>query len=122
MKAPWVEIQTSEYSVKTEPKLIASINRKRTLLLCVLARYQIIQRMHREGKEHVGHCPFNGPWSPDHGQFRVTLSGGRWRCEGCHQEGGAVEFVARLESVPNELAAVLICTWFSRRWPSRVIR
>lgn len=117
MKKSWTEIQSKVFSVKIAPTLIESINRKRVLLLCVLNRYQILQQMEKQGRGYIGRCPFKVSWSPSHGPFRLPVAGGRWYCEGCDKEGGVVEFVSRIEGIEPELAAVLICAWFPRRWP-----
>lgn len=122
MKKSWIEIKATGYSLRVDRAFIASVNRKRTLLLCVLARYQIIQQMEQQAREFIGRCPFKVSWSPSHGPFMVSKANGRWRCQGCKKEGGVVEFVSRMERIEPELAAVLISAWFPRRWVYQVVR
>ena len=121
MREAWTEIKGKKYRLTAATDLVKHINRKRRMLLFILTRYKMLLRVQPFGKEYVAYCPFMVTWSEDHA-LRISLSKGRWQCNGCNREGGAVEFLAYKESIPVELAAVMICSWFPHEWNCNVIR
>jgi hypothetical protein len=111
MKAHWTEIKGKTFVVKTRRDFIAKVSRRKSMLLLVLTRYRMPLTVRPGGREYSSYCPFAHAWSPDH-ELHLSIRKGEWNCAACGKHGGAVEFLAYKESIPHEVAAVLICLWF----------
>jgi DNA primase len=80
----------------------------------VLARYGLLDGLHRSGDDLSGACPIHSGHNRQ--QFRVSLSKNCWICFGdCHAGGSIVDFVSRKEQIGIRDAALLIQDWFGLR-------
>jgi len=78
----------------------------------VLARYGVLEHLHRSGDQLSGVCPIHG--GHNRSQFRVSLSKNCFICFGdCHHGGSIVDFVSRMEKVGIRDAALLLQDWFN---------
>jgi hypothetical protein len=89
-------------------------------LSSVLARYHVLDKLKRSGRQLAGCCPIHG--GSNKRQFVVDLDKQLWRCFSPeHDAGGSIlEFVAAMEKVEIRKAAELIAQWFAIAPPRRV--
>jgi DNA primase catalytic core len=78
--------------------------KRTTDLVRVVESYGIALK--REGKDHVGLCPFHDDHKPS---LRVTGGKGLFRCPACGATGNAIQFVARKEGITDREAALKLC-------------
>jgi DNA primase len=73
----------------------------------VLARYGVLERLRRSGRQLQGRCPIHR--GSNHRQFTVDLHKGLWRCFGdCDRGGDVIAFVAAMEGIDAAAAASLM--------------
>lgn len=85
-------------------------------LVMVLSRYGLLEGLKRTGRQLRGTCPIHG--GSNMRQFLVNPNDSTWRCFGdCDRGGSTLEFVAELEHVDIQEAAVRIASWFSINQP-----
>jgi hypothetical protein len=83
----------------------------------VLARYGVLERLRRSGRQLQGRCPIHR--GSNSRQFTVDLRKGLWRCFGdCDRGGEAIAFVAAMEGSDAAGAASLMADWFGLAQPS----
>ena len=78
--------------------------KRTTDLVRVVESYGI--KLKREGKDHVGLCPFHDDHKPS---LRVTGGKGLFRCPACGATGNVIQFVARKEGITDREAALKLC-------------
>ncbi len=89
---------------------------KRTVpLSAVLARYGVLDKLKRSGRQLVGCCPIHR--GTNKRQFCVDLEKDLWTCFSpeCGRGGSMLEFVAAMENVDIREAAVRVADWFAIR-------
>ncbi len=81
----------------------------------VLARYGVLEKLKRSGRQLVGCCPIHR--GSNRRQFVVNLEQQVWRCFSpeCDEGGGLFEFVAAMERVEVREGALRIADWFAIR-------
>ncbi len=61
--------------------------------------------LHRQGRQHVGLCPFHAEKTPS---FSVSQEKQSWYCHGCHEGGDIFTFVEKIERVDFARALELL--------------
>jgi DNA primase catalytic core len=76
---------------------------KRTVdLVAVVQKHGV--ELKREGKDWRGRCPFHDDRKRPN--FIVSPQKGLWRCPACDASGNVIQFVARIENLPEREAAL----------------
>lgn len=77
----------------------------------VLAHYRLGERFKRHKDNLSGPCPIHRGSNPN--QFRVSLSKNCWNCfSDCKCGGNVLDFVAKMEGVELQAAALRMVEWF----------
>jgi len=77
----------------------------------VIKHYGLLHRFKQVGSYLIGPCPIHRGIDPT--QFRIHICRNTWTCYGdCKHGGSAIDFVAIVENVSSQAAAMKAVEWF----------
>lgn len=78
----------------------------------ILTHYGFRDHFSRDGNRLIGPCPLHRKSTGT--EFHVNMSNNVWNCSGdCKHGGNVLDFVAILENITLDAAAIRIAEWFT---------